>query len=60
VLCVGGLAYAFLVEWNTEPSRVPEAARKAASSGSGFGLGIVIGLGAGIVIGSLLASRRRN
>jgi len=60
VLCVGGLAYALLAEWNTEPSKELEPARHAASGGGGFTLGIVVGIGAGIVLGSLLATRRRN
>jgi hypothetical protein len=60
ILCVGGLAYALIVEWNTEPSRGAEPAHRAATGGSGFTIGIVIGIAAGVVLGSLLATRKRG
>jgi hypothetical protein len=59
VVCVGALAYALLVDWNSEPTRDVPSAQRAASGGSGFTLGIVIGIGAGVVIGTLLATRKR-
>jgi hypothetical protein len=59
LVCVGGLAYALLVDWNSEPTQGLPSAQRAASSGSGFTLGIVIGIGAGVVIGTLLATRKR-
>jgi hypothetical protein len=60
LLCVAGLAYALYVERNTEPSHGLEPAHRAATSGGGFTLGIVIGIAAGVVIGSLLATRKRD
>jgi hypothetical protein len=60
VLCVGGLAYALVAEWNTEPTRGNVPAQPGASGGSGFTIGIVIGIAAGVVLGSLLATRKRE
>lgn len=61
VLCVGGLGYALVSEWNTPASRhdLPTQ-RQVSSGGSGFGLGLVIGIGAGVVLGSLIALRKRG
>jgi hypothetical protein len=60
VVCVGGLAYALITEWNTEPTRGLEPAHRAATGGSGFTIGIVIGIAAGVVLGTLLATRKRD
>ena len=60
VLCVGGLAYALYAEWNTEPTRGVEPAQRAATGGSGFSIGLVIGIAAGLVLGSLIATRKRT
>lgn len=60
VLCVGGLSYALYAEWNTEPTRGLEPAHRAATSGSGFSIGLVIGIAAGVVLGSLIATRKRD
>jgi hypothetical protein len=59
VVCVGGLAYGLVTSWDAEPDRtLPD--REPATRSSGFGLGLLVGIGAGIVIGSLLAIRRRS
>ena len=59
LVCVAGLAYGLLSEWNTEPSHPLEHAQRQ-TGGSGFGLGLVIGIGAGIVLGSLIALKKRT
>jgi hypothetical protein len=59
-ICVGGLAYALIVDWNTEPTSQPLHPTRTTTSGSGFGIGLVVGIGAGIVIGSLLVLRKRQ
>jgi hypothetical protein len=58
VICVVGLVYALVTDWNTAPDR-SLGGPAAQTGGSGFGLGLVVGIGAGIVIGSLLAIRKR-
>ena len=59
VLCVAGLAYALITDWNAEPDR--QTIKKVSrSTGGGFTAGLVIGIGAGIAIGSLIAVRRRQ
>jgi hypothetical protein len=57
VVCVAGLVYGLATDWNTPPAK-PLAATQA-PTGSGFGLGLLIGVGAGVVLGSLLALRKR-
>ena len=58
-VCVAGLAYALVVDWDTKPMRaLPRAT--AGGNGSGFGLGLMIGIGAGIAVGSLIALRKRQ
>ncbi len=60
LLCVAGFAYALVTDWNSEPDRrLDEPAARQARGGSGFGLGLGIGIGAGIVLGSLIALRRK-
>jgi hypothetical protein len=58
VVCMIALAYGLITYWDEPPTRTTLHAN-ATSSGSGFGLGVAVGLGAGVVIGSLLAIRRR-
>lgn len=60
VVCVAGLAYGLVMDWNTEPERRMVAGERAPAGGSGFGLGVVVGIGAGVVLGSLLALKRRG
>lgn len=60
VVCVAGLAYAFIAEWNTEPDSTVAPAERQATGGSGFTLGLVVGIGAGVVLGSLIALRKRD
>jgi len=59
VICVIGLAYGLITNWDVEPET---GAIKAASrtGGSGFGLGVMIGLAAGVALGGLLALRKRQ
>lgn len=60
VICIAGLAYALIVEWDTEAtSTLQRPATSSGSGGSGFGLGLLIGIGTGITIGSLIALRKR-
>jgi hypothetical protein len=59
VLCVSGLVYALIVERDT-PAERRSTTGPVTSSGSGFGLGVLVGVGAGILIGSLIALRRRG
>ena len=56
VVCVGALAIGLLTAGDGAPA-TPHA--KIDSTGGGLGTGLVLGLGAGIVIGSLLAVRKR-
>ena len=56
VVLVAGLAYALIVDWDTP---VQKTLPRAQTSSSGFGLGVLVGLGAGVVIGSLLALKKR-
>jgi hypothetical protein len=67
LICVAGLAYALVTDWNTPPiARAPVEPREGGAgapgappvpSGRGFGSGVLLGLGAGIVLGSLLGLR---
>ena len=57
VVLVSGLAYALIVDWNT-PVQKPLPHAQATSS-SGFGFGVLVGLAAGVIIGSLLALKKR-
>jgi len=60
VLCVGGLVYALIAERDT-PAELRSTTGPVKSGGnSGFLLGVLVGVGAGIVIGSLIAVRRRG
>jgi hypothetical protein len=60
VLCVGGLVYALIVERDT-PAEMRSTKGPVASGGNGgFALGALVGVGAGIVIGSLIALRKRS
>lgn len=56
VVLVAALAYALIVDWDTP---VQKPLPRAQTESSGFGLGLLIGLGAGVVLGSLLALRKR-
>jgi hypothetical protein len=56
VVLVAALAYALIVDWDTP---VQKQLPRAQSDSSGFGLGLLVGLGAGVVLGSLLALRKR-
>jgi hypothetical protein len=58
-ICIGGLAYGLVTEWNTPPTRTLDSSR-APASGTGFGLGVGIGIGVGVVLASLLAARKRD
>jgi hypothetical protein len=62
VLCVGGLVYALVVERDTPAElRSTNGPVTTASGGNrGFALGVLVGVGAGIVIGSLIALRKRG
>ena len=60
IVCIAGLAYALIVEWDTEPTSPLEHRPTSGGGGSGFGLGLLIGIGAGITIGSLIALRKRQ
>lgn len=61
-ICVAGLVVALVTDWNAEPDRkLDEAsARQVRGGGSGFGLGLGLGIGAGVVLGSLIALRRKS
>lgn len=56
VVLVAALAYALIVDWDTP---VQKPLPRAQTESSGFGLGLLVGLGAGVVLGSLLALRKR-
>lgn len=56
LVLVAALAYALIVDWNTP---VQKQLPRAQTESSGFGLGLLVGLGAGVVLGSLLALRKR-
>lgn len=56
VVLVAGLAYALIVDWNTP---VQKPLPRTQSESSGFGFGVLVGLAAGVVIGSLLALKKR-
>jgi hypothetical protein len=63
IVCVGGLAYALVTDWNTEPERRMARGERGSSGGGGsggFGLGVAVGIGAGVVLGSLVALRKRR
>ena len=60
LICIAALAYALIVEWDTEPSSPIERHTSSGGGGSGFGLGLLIGIGTGITIGSLIALRKRQ
>jgi hypothetical protein len=59
VVCMVALAYGLIMYWDEPPAQTT-LRPNATSSGSGFGLGVVVGVGAGVVIGSLIAIRRRS
>jgi len=59
VVCIGGLAYGVITDWNTPPERTLPS-RPVQPSGSGFGLGLLVGVGAGVVLGSLIAIRKKQ
>lgn len=56
VVLVAALAYALIVDWDTP---VQKPLPRAQTESSGFGLGLLVGLGAGVVLGALLALRKR-
>lgn len=56
VVLVASLAYALIVDWDTP---VQKPLPRVQTESNGFGLGLLIGLGAGVVLGSLLALRKR-
>lgn len=58
IVCVGALAWGVFNYWDEPPRQHMPAA--ASSGGSGFGLGLMIGIGAGILIGSVIALRKRS
>ncbi len=58
IVCVGALAWGVFNYWDEPPRQHMPAA--AGSGGSGFGLGLMIGIGAGILIGSVIALRKRS
>lgn len=57
LVCVGGLAYGLIMDWNT-PAAHTLPRGPAAPSGTGFGLGLLIGVGVGVVLGSIVALRK--
>ncbi len=59
-LCVGGLVYALIVERDTPAEHRSTTGPVTTGGSSGFGLGLLVGIGAGIVIGSLIALRKRG
>ena len=59
-ICVAGLAYGLVTEWDTEPAKPLERTGGPATGGSGFGLGLLVGVGAGVVIGTLIAIKKRE
>jgi hypothetical protein len=60
VVCLAGLVYGLASDWNTPAAKpLPAGHASPAATGGGLGLGLMIGLGAGVVIGSLLAVRKR-
>jgi hypothetical protein len=59
VLCVGGLAYGLITDWNAEPDQTVLPAAQSSRHG-GFAFGLLVGIGAGIVIGSLIAVRKKR
>lgn len=58
-VCVLGLAYGLITDWDTPADKMPSREGHHAG-GSGFGVGLMIGIGAGIAIGSLIAIRKRD
>lgn len=56
VVLVAALGYALIVDWNTP---VQKQLPRVRSESSGFGFGVLVGLAAGVVIGSLLALKKR-
>lgn len=56
VVLVAALGYALIVDWNTP---VQKQLPRVPSESSGFGFGVLVGLAAGVVIGSLLALKKR-
>ena len=58
VVCVAGLAYGLITDWNTPAAHT--APRGGSVTGSGFSLGLLVGLGAGIILGSLIALKKRD
>ena len=63
VICVAGLSYALVTDWDTKPVRRPERAaqeQQLRRGDSGFYLGLGIGLGAGILLASVVALRKRG
>jgi hypothetical protein len=60
VLCVTGLVYALIAERDTPAERRSTTGPVTSGGRSGFALGVLVGVGAGIVIGSLIAVRRRG
>ena len=59
-LCVGGLVYALIVERDTPAERRSTTGPVTSGGNGGFGLGVLVGVGAGVVIGSLIALRKRD
>jgi hypothetical protein len=59
IVCVAGLAYGLVSDWDTVPDRTHTPTNPAQPASSGFSLGVVVGIGAGIILGSLIALRRR-
>jgi hypothetical protein len=56
IVLVAGFCYALIVDWNTP---VQKQLPRVPSQSSGFGFGVLVGLAAGVVIGSLLALKKR-
>ena len=57
VVCIAGLAWGLVNYWDEPPDKTVD--RRPADSSGGFGIGLLVGLGAGIVVGSLIAARKR-
>jgi len=60
VICVGALAWGLINYWNEPPAQTTLRPQASEGGGGGFGLGVMIGLGAGVVVGSLIALRKRQ
>jgi hypothetical protein len=59
-VCVSGLAYGLITDWDTPADTTLPSRDAHRTGGSGFGVGVMVGIGAGIAIGSLIALRKQD